>query len=90
MIYNILVFLDASPLTLLTGAMEDAFDSGWGEFFEHSLKNFVGYLVGDDDRIRQLTSSVARKLMTEGASLAWEQVQGADSHTFKTSFWKAT
>ncbi|KAG9237075.1 hypothetical protein BJ875DRAFT_533185 [Amylocarpus encephaloides] len=88
MIYHILVFLDASPRTLLVGAPENAFD--WIQFFEATLSSFIGYLITDDERIRHMTSTVARKLMTEGSISLWNRIQTADIGMFKYNFWKAT
>ncbi|KAF4630487.1 hypothetical protein G7Y89_g7653 [Cudoniella acicularis] len=88
MIYQILLFLNASPMTLLVGVSENAFD--WIQFFETTLTSFVGYLVTDDERIRHMTSTVARKLMTEGATCLWGKIQGGETAVFKFNFWRST
>ena len=88
MIYNIMLFLDASPLTLLVGAPNDPFD--WIQFFETTLTSFLSYLVTDDERIRHMTSTVARKVMTQGTNSMWKRISGAEVGLFRQNFWKST
>jgi neurofibromin 1 len=88
MIYNILLFLDASPLTVFIGAPDDGAD--WSHFFEEVFASFMAYLVTDDERIRYLTNIVTRKIMTEGSMTIWRSIQSLDSQTFKYNFWKST
>ena len=88
MIYNILIFLDASPLTLFDGAPANAIE--WNQFFDEVFASFITYLVADDERIRYLTSIVARKVMTDGSVSLWRQSQSVGSRTFKHNFWRST
>jgi neurofibromin 1 len=87
-IYNILVFLDASPLTLFMGAPNNGAD--WAHFFEDIFSSFMAYLITDDDRIRCLTHTVARKIMTDTSVSLWRKSQSVGSQTFKQNFWKST
>jgi len=86
MLYTILLFLDASPLTIFVGAPDNSAE--WALFFEEVFKSFIEYLVTDDERIRYLTNSVARKIMTDGA--LGHNSQSAGSESFTKNFWKST
>jgi neurofibromin 1 len=88
MIYSILVFLDASPFALFIGAPNNGPD--WILFFEDIFTSFTTYLVTDDERIRYLTSKVARKIMTDGSVTLWRKSKSLGSRTFKYTFWKTT
>ncbi len=88
MICSILVFLDASPLTLFSGAPNNYDD--WIVFYEDIFASFTTYLITDDDRIRFLTNTVARKIMTESSVPLWRKSQSLGSRTFKYNFWKST
>ena len=87
-IYSILLFLDASPLTLFMGAPNNGAD--WAHFFEDIFSSFMAYLITDDDRIRYLTNTVARKIMTDTSVALWRKSQSFGSQTFKRNFWKST
>lgn len=88
MIYSILAFLDASPLTLFTGAPNDSDD--FIIFYEDIFASFTTYLTTDDDRIRSLTNVVARKIMTECSSPLWQKGQSLGPRPSKYNFWKST
>jgi neurofibromin 1 len=88
MTYSILSFLDASPLTLFTGAPNDSDD--FILFYEDVFASFTTYLLTDDDRIRFLTNTVARKIMTECSGPLWQKSQSLGPRTFKHNFWKST
>lgn len=88
MIYSILVFLDASPLTIFVGAPENGAE--WTQFFQGIFASFMGYLVTDDERIRYLTNTVTRKIMTDGSVSLWRKSQSVGSDTFTHNFWKST
>jgi neurofibromin 1 len=88
MIYNILLFLDASPLTLLVGAPDKPDE--WIKFFEGTLAHFLNYLITDDERIRHMTCTVARKLMTEGTIAIHRRIEAAEVGVFKQTFWKTS
>jgi neurofibromin 1 len=88
MIHSILVFLDASPLTIFIGAPDDGAE--WTHFYEEIFRSFMGYLVSDDERIRHLTNTVARKIMSEGSVSLWRKSQSVGSDTFTQNFWKST
>ena len=87
-IYSILVFLDASPLTLFMGAPSNGAE--WSRFFEDIFSSFMAYLITDDKRIRYLTNTVARKIMTDTSLSLWRKSQNVGSQTFKLDFWKST
>ena len=88
MIYNILLFLDASPLTLLVGAPDNTNDLV--KFLEGILSSFLGYLVTDNERIRHMACTVARKLMTDGAVAIHRRVDVSEVEVFKQTFWKTS
>lgn len=87
-IYSILVFLDASPLTLFMGAPDNGPD--WTLFFEDIFASFSTYLVMDDERIRYMTNAVARTIMTNSSVTLWHKSKSLGSRTFKYNFWKST
>jgi len=88
MTYSILSFLDASPLTLFTGAPSDS--ENFIAFYEDVFASFTTYLITDDDRVRFLTNRVARKIMTECSGPLWHKSQSQGSRTFNYNFWKST
>ena len=88
MIHSILLFLDASPLTIFVGAPDNSAE--WTQFFQDVFKSFMGYLVTDDERIRYLTNTVARKIMTKGSVSLWRKRQSVVSASFTHNFWKST
>ncbi len=88
MIYVILAFLDASPLTLFTGAPNDSDD--FIIFYEDIFASFTTYLTTDNDRIRSLANAVARKIMTECSSPLCQKGQILGPRPSKYNFWKST
>jgi neurofibromin 1 len=88
MIYSILVFLDASPLTIFTGAQE--MNPGLIQYFDAVVASFMGFLVTDDERIRYLTNRVACKLLNHGSVALWRRSQTLGPQTLKNGFWKST
>lgn len=88
MVFSILLFLDASPLTIFIGAPANGAE--WTNFYEDTFRSFMGYLVTDNERIRYLTNTVARKIMTEGSVTLWRKSQSLGSETFTYNFWKST
>ncbi|KAL2069744.1 hypothetical protein VTL71DRAFT_14423 [Oculimacula yallundae] len=88
LIYTILLFLDASSLTLFNGAPN--FGPEWLLFFEETFATFSTYLATDDERIRSLANTVARKIMTEGTAAFWRKSKNGGSKSFTQNFWKTT
>ena len=88
MVYSILLFLDASPLTIFIGAPANGAE--WTKFYEDIFRSFMGYLVTDDEKIRYLTNTVARKIMADASVTLWRQSQRLESETFTHNFWKST
>jgi len=88
MIYSILAFLDASPLTLFNGAPNDNDD--FILFYEDIFASFTTYLITDDDQIRFLTNAVARKIMTECSGPLLQKGQSLGPRPSKYNFWKST
>jgi neurofibromin 1 len=88
MVYSILLFLDASPLTIFVGAPENGAE--WSSFYKDIFRSFMGYLVADNERTRYLANTVARKIMTEGSVSLWRKSQSLGSDTFTYNFWKST
>jgi neurofibromin 1 len=85
---TILLFLDASSLTLFNGAPN--FGPEWLVFFEETFATFSTYLATDDERIRSLANTVARKIMSEGTVSFWRKTRSVGSKPFKYNFWKTT
>ncbi|KAH7346669.1 hypothetical protein BKA65DRAFT_282221 [Rhexocercosporidium sp. MPI-PUGE-AT-0058] len=88
LIYTILLFLDASSLSLFNGAPN--FGTEWLVFFEDTFATFSTYLATDDERIRSLANTVARKIMSEGTVSFWRKTRSVGSKPFKYNFWKTT
>ena len=88
MTYHILVFLDASPLSLFIGAPEDGAE--WVYRFEEVFASLMQYLVADDERIRHLANTVARKVMSEGGVALRRKVHTVSSQAFRLNFWRLT
>ncbi|CZT46168.1 related to NEUROFIBROMIN [Rhynchosporium secalis] len=88
LVYTILLFLDASSLTLFNGA--PSFASDWLISFEETFATFSTYLATDDERIRNLANTVARKIMSEGTMSFWRKSKGGDSKPFTQKFWRTT
>lgn len=86
--FRILIFLNLLPLTLFEGAPTDIGEHD--EFFEEIFASFVSCLDTDDERTRHLTSSVARKLMSdESVSLLRKSLESG-SQNFQKIFWRST
>ncbi|PVH71158.1 hypothetical protein DL98DRAFT_660794 [Cadophora sp. DSE1049] len=88
LIHSILLFLDASSLTLFNGAPN--FGPEWLVFFEETFATFSTYLATDDECIRSLANTVARKIMSEGTLSFWRKSRSVGSKAFKHNFWKTT
>ncbi|CAL3962410.1 unnamed protein product [Diplocarpon coronariae] len=88
LIYSILSFLEASSLTLFNGAPK--FGLEWISFYEEIFTSFTVYLAAEDERIRSLANTVARKIMMEGTVTFWRKSQSLGLKTFKYNFWKTT
>ncbi|RDW66243.1 hypothetical protein BP6252_09878 [Coleophoma cylindrospora] len=88
LIYNILLFLDASPLTLFEGAPTE--DADWDQFFDELCQTFTKYLMTEDEQVRDITSSVVRRLMSVGGITQWraEEMHGYD--LMRTNFWRSS
>lgn len=86
-VYHILIFLDASPLTLFLGAPRAPKEMVL--FLEASFTWFTAYLVSDNDLTVRMTSNVARKLMVKGTESSF--LGGAlDLPILRYHFWKST
>lgn len=84
--YRILIFLNLVPLTLFEGAPIDEYDN----FFEDVLASLVACLETDDERIRYLTSTIARKLMSDGSVFLLRRSLDSGAHLFRTKFWRSS
>ena len=87
-IYSILIFLEASPLTPFIGAPENGV--AWHEFFQEVFSSFKPLLVSDDERVRNLSSIVALRLLTDGTMTLWHRSKVLGNRTFRYSFWQTT
>jgi hypothetical protein len=86
--YRILIFLTLLPLTLFDDAPINAEE--YEVFFEENFASFVSCLTTDDDRIRYLTSIVARKLMVDGSATLLERSLELGQNGFSRNFWRST
>ena len=86
--YRILIFLNVVPLTLFEGAPSDAME--YDRFFEDVLASLIACLDNDDERIRYLTSIIARKLMSDGSVFLMRRDLNPGSHTFRAKFWRSS
>jgi neurofibromin 1 len=84
----ILVFLSASPLTLFIGAPSGGEE--WQYFFNDVFTSTIKYLTADDARVRYLTNTVARKILSEGSGPFWRRNKGQDNRLFVQNLWKST
>jgi neurofibromin 1 len=88
MVYNILVFLNESPLTIFAGTPYNSAE--WSQAFEDGFTSFMGFLAADDVRIRHLTNSVMCKLINDGCVALWRKSQSPGPQNFNGRFWKST
>jgi neurofibromin 1 len=86
--YRILILLNLLPLTLFQGAPTDV--SEHDKYFEENFAYFVACLDTDDERVRYLTGSVARKLMSDGSVFLLRKSLESGSQTFQRNFWRST
>lgn len=87
-IFSVLTFLEASPLTLRAGI--PAGSAAWYHNVEVIIDSLVFYLVSDDDRIRNLACTVARKLLVNGARAFDLRSDNFDLRAYRHTFWKST
>lgn len=70
------------------GAPEDGAE--WIHFYEDVFASCMKYLVVEDERIRYLANTLARRIMSEGSVYLRRKSQAVGSRTFKHNFWKST
>lgn len=51
---------------------------------------FTEYIASEDERIRSLANTVAKKLLTEGTVALHHKSKNLGPETFKVNFWKTT
>jgi neurofibromin 1 len=85
---RILMFLNILPMSLFDGAPTDADE--YNLFFEDNFAPFISCLSTDDERIRQLTSTVARKLMVDGAAVLLQRSLEFGTNSFYRNLWRST
>lgn len=89
LVYNILVFLDASPLSLFIGAPHGGPE--WQTFFDDIFVPTMRHLVSEDERVRTLTNAVARRVLNDGSLSFWSRSQSrGEAHMFTNNFWRST
>ena len=86
--FRILIFLNLLPLTLFEGAPTGI--SEHDKFFEENFASFIACLDTDDERTRHLTSSIARKLMSDESVLLLRKSLESGSQDFQRNFWRST
>lgn len=84
-VYSILVFLDTSPLTLFVGAPSGGPE--WQTFFNEIFTSSMKHLIADDERVRHLTNTVARRVMSDGSGNLWKRSQGHSVRMYIQNFW---
>jgi neurofibromin 1 len=85
--YNILVFLEASPLTLFTRGTPSPTNQ---PISEEMLQFFTSYLISGHGRLRYLANIIACKIMTEGTIPLYRMSKNTGLYEFRHRFWKAT
>lgn len=88
MVYNILVFLDASPLTLFIGSPDGGDE--WQYFFNDVFTSTMKHLISDDEQVRYMANNVARKVMSDGSLPFWHRSRQGRSRHFIHNFWQST
>ena len=88
MVYNILIFLDASPLTLFIGSPEVGAE--WQYFFDDVFASTMKHLTADDEQVRYMANNVARKVMSDGSLPFWQRSRPDGSRLFIHNFWQST
>ncbi|KAI5862275.1 GTPase [Durotheca rogersii] len=89
LICNTLNFLDASPTTLFDCAPSDPAEAS--QFYKEIFESFASCLVTANDTVRDLASSVAKKLLApDGIIPSLRKSELLDSHSFSIKFWKLT
>jgi neurofibromin 1 len=86
--YKILILLNLVPLTLFEGAPTDSIE--YDHFFEDILASLVACLETDDERIRYLTSTIARKLMSDGSIFLLRRSLDSGAQNFRMKFWRSS
>jgi neurofibromin 1 len=86
--YKILILLNLVPLTLFEGAPSDIIE--YDNFFDDILASLVACLETDDERIRFLTSTIARKLMSDGSAVLLRRSLDSGANNFRTKFWRSS
>jgi neurofibromin 1 len=86
--YKILILLNLVPLSLFEGASSDIIE--YDNFFEDILASLVACLETDDERIRFLTSTIARKLMSDGSAVLLRRSLDSSANNFRTKFWRSS
>jgi len=86
--YKILILLNLVPLTLFEGTPTDTVE--YDNFFEDVLASLVACLETDDERIRYLTSIIARKLMSDGSVFLLRRSLDSGAHNFRAKFWRSS
>jgi neurofibromin 1 len=86
--YKILILLNLVPLILFEGAPTDIGE--YDNFFEDVLASLVACLETDDERIRYLTSTIARKLMSDGSVFLLRRSVDSGARNFRAKFWRSS
>lgn len=86
--FKILVLLNLVPMTLFEGAPADSIE--YDKFFEDVLASLVACLETDNERIRHLTSSLARKLMSDGSAVMLRRSLDSGANDFRAKFWTSS
>ncbi|KAG9243047.1 hypothetical protein BJ878DRAFT_481460 [Calycina marina] len=89
LIYNILLFLDSSPLSVFLGAPVST-SAHWDQLQDGLKATFITCLTSGDEKLRNLTSKVIRKLAVEGTLAIWRSNEHRMPEELKTRIWKST
>jgi neurofibromin 1 len=86
--YRTLIFLNIVPLTLFEDAPADTDE--YDKFFEDILGPLIACMDTDDERIRYLTSSIARKLMSNGSVFRLQKELDSTPEASRAKFWRSS
>jgi len=87
-VYNILLFLDSSPLTLFMGAPPGGPE--WQVFFDDIFASSMKYLVSEDERVRRVMNTVTRRLLSDGSLSFWKRSRGHGERLVIQNVWRSS
>lgn len=86
MVYSMLIFLEISPTSQFEDTATDV--DAYKKISDDNFAAFIACVGTDDERIRSLTSSVARKFLNDGSTFLLRESLQAEN--FRLTFWERT